>query len=73
MNVRELITELLQYNLDANVSLNAVNEESENICFSWINENEYTSINESKKECRHLFIETETRNEENTEKIKECI
>lgn len=62
MKVKELIRELLQYNLDASVSMNALYEESDIINFSWVNDNEYGSIDESKKECSHLFLETEYRN-----------
>lgn len=63
MNVRELITELLQYNLDATVSINGLYEESENIHMSWI-ASDSNDTNESKKHCEHLFLETDYKNEE---------
>ena len=63
MNVRDLIIELLNYNLDATVSILGLYDESEDIFFSWCG-GDSCSVIDSKKECCHLFLETNCRTEE---------
>ena len=67
ITIKDLIIKLLEYNPNATVSINGLYEESEQIYFSWIG-NDSTTTEESKKECTHLFLETEYKNQEIEEK-----
>ena len=55
ITVRDLIRELLEFNLDATVTVNGLYDESENVNLTWIER----MGSDSKKDCVHVFIETD--------------
>ncbi len=63
MLVRDLIKMLLEFNLDATVSVNGLFDESESVNFSWVSDDDGSGVDD-RKSCRHLFLETDNRNDE---------
>ena len=59
MTVRELIMELLDFNLDATVSIHTIYNDSESINFSWISGDGGYSVDESKAITSHVFLESD--------------